>query len=78
MKKQLKGVVKSDKMKQTAVVMVTRFKVHPKYKKRIKTRRSYLVDNPLNKAKTNQKVIIESTKPISRHKHFQIIKIIKK
>jgi len=78
MKKQLKGIIKSDKMNQSAVVVVTRFRVHPKYKKRVKTNCSYLVDNPLNKAKAGQEVIIESTKPISRHKHFRITKITKK
>jgi len=76
MKKKLTGMVKSDKMTGSASVIVGRFKIHPKYKKRTKVTKSYLVDNKL-KAKAGDLVEIESTRPLSCHKHFKIIRIIK-
>jgi len=75
MKKQLTGIVKSDKMIKSAVVTISRLKIHPKYLKRIKISHSLLVHNDL-KAKTGDKVIIEETRPISCKKHFKITKII--
>jgi|APSaa5957512535_1039671.scaffolds.fasta_scaffold275642_2 small subunit ribosomal protein S17 len=76
MKKKLTGMVKKAAMEKSAVVTVDRIVVHPKYKKRTKKTRSYIVHNEL-KAKTGDRVQIEETKPISRHKRFSIIKIIK-
>jgi len=77
MKKQLIGTVKSDKMTGTANVLVTRFKVHPIYKKRFKWTKSYLADNALS-AKIGDRVVMESTKPISKRKSFKIVKTVKK
>jgi len=76
MKKRLKGIVKKAAMEKSAVVVVSRIVVHPKYKKRTKKTNSYIVHNEL-KAKAGDKVHIEEIKPMSRHKRFSIIKIIK-
>ena len=76
MKKKLTGTVKKAAMEKSAVVEVNRIVVHPKYKKRTKSTKSYMVHNLL-KAKAGDKVQIEEIKPISRHKRFSIIKIIK-
>ena len=66
------GVVVSDKMKDTIVVVVERFTKLPKYEKYVRTRKRYKVHNPGNTAKVGDKVTIEETKPISRHKRFKI------
>jgi small subunit ribosomal protein S17 len=76
MKKRLKGIVKKAAMEKSAVVVVSRIVVHPKYKKRTKRTTSYIVHNEL-KVKPGDKVEIEEIKPMSRHKHFTITKIIK-
>jgi small subunit ribosomal protein S17 len=76
MKKRLTGIVKKAAMEKSAVVVVSRIVVHPKYKKRTKKTRSYLVHN-LIKAKAGDTVNLEETKPISRRKHFTITKILK-
>lgn len=76
MKKTLTGVVKSDKMMKTAVVVVARTKTHPKYLKRTKVTKSFKVDNQI-KAKIGDRVILEETRPMSRTKNFKITKIIK-
>ncbi len=73
--KHLTGTVKSDKNLKTAIVDVVRFKVHPKYLKRIKVNKSYAVQNDLG-AKTGNRVRIEETRPISKTKRWKISKII--
>ncbi|MDD5098643.1 MAG: 30S ribosomal protein S17, partial [Candidatus Pacebacteria bacterium] len=40
-KKELKGIIVSDKMQKTAVVEVERIKEHPKYKRRFKVHKKY-------------------------------------
>jgi small subunit ribosomal protein S17 len=42
MRKQRVGVVISDRMNKTRVVLVERLKMHPKYKKYIKVRKKIL------------------------------------
>lgn len=77
MKKQLTGIVKSDKMTGTASVVVTRLKTHPLYQKKTKWTKSYLADNPI-KAKEGDEVVIESTRPLSKRKSWKIVSIKKK
>ena len=74
MKKKLTGIVKSTKMTNTASVIVTRMKTHPLYEKKTKVTKSYLADNTL-KAKEGDTVTMESTRPISKNKHFRIVSI---
>lgn len=75
MKKHVTGTVTSAKMTKTAVVDVVHFKVHPKYLKRIKVNKSYIVHNEVG-AKEGDSVRIEETRPISKNKHWQIIKVL--
>ena len=74
-RKEMKGVVVSDKMDKTAVVEVTRLVKHPKYGKFIKKNKRYKVGNPDNRFKTGQKVIIRESKPLSKDKSFIIISL---
>lgn len=76
MKKKLKGTVRSNHQEKTAVVVVDRLKVHPKYKKRIKVSKSYQVHTEI-KVEPGDKVEIEAIRPMSRHKYFKVSKIIK-
>jgi len=72
-RKQLSGVVVSDKMDKTMVVRVERFAKHPKYGKFIHTSKKYKAHDPENKFKLGDKVTIEECRPISKDKHFIII-----
>jgi len=78
MAKKLKGVVVSDTMNKTAVVLVNRYVKHPKYKKFIIKSKKIKAHDEEKKYKVGDKVIIEETKPISRSKHFKIISYIRK
>lgn len=73
-KKQLQGVVVSDKMKDTVVVEVNSFFKHKKYKKYISRSKKFMAHDAGNTKKVGDKVTIEETAPISRRKRFKIIK----
>lgn len=77
LKKQLKGLIVSDKMMKTVVVKVEKIKKHPKYKKRYQIFKKYKAHNPENKFKIGDKVIIEECRPLSKEKRWRIIKKIK-
>lgn len=71
--KVLRGVVVSDKMKDTAVVAVTRYVKHPKYQKFQKLVKRYHAHDAGNAHKEGDKVEIKSCKPISKLKRFEIV-----
>ena len=69
----LKGVVVSDKMKDTAVVLVQNYVKHPKYEKFMKKSKKYKAHNPGNTVKIGDLVVIAECRPISKDKHFIIV-----
>jgi small subunit ribosomal protein S17 len=69
----LKGVVVSDKMKDTCTVKVERYYKHPKYKKFISSSKKYLAHNPGNTKKIGDQATIEECRPISRRKRFTVV-----
>ena len=71
--KVLSGVVVSNKMKDTSVVLVNRFVKHSKYDKYIKLSKKYKAHDVGNTKQIGDKVEIKETKPISKDKHFLII-----
>ncbi len=73
-KRQLKGIIISDKMQKTVVVRVERVKQHPKYKKRYKVHKNYKVHYNEGEYKIGDKVMIEETTPISKDKKWKLIK----
>lgn len=72
-KRQLSGKVVSDKMKDTAVVLVERFVKVPKYQKYITRTKRYKAHNPGNTKKIGEKVTIEECRPMSKDKHFMVV-----
>lgn len=70
------GHVASDKMDKTIVVTVIRRYMHPKYKKYVKERLRYKVHDETNDARIGDKVIIEETRPTSRHKRWRLKEIV--
>ena len=72
----LVGKVVSDKMDKTVVVEVERIKEHPKYKKRYKVRKKYKAHDEKNQYKVGDKVIIQETRPISKHKRWKVIGLV--
>lgn len=72
-KRQLKGVVSSDKMDKTVVVTITRVKKHPKYHKYHKVSRKFKVHDGENRYKVGDEVIIQETRPMSKDKRWIVI-----
>jgi small subunit ribosomal protein S17 len=71
--RQLIGMVSSDKMNATAVVLVDTVKVHPKYHKRYKITKKYVAHNEGNAYHTGDKVVIQEIRPMSRTKRWKIV-----
>lgn len=72
-RRRMKGVVVSDKMRDTAVVRVVRYAKHPKYGKYLKIPKKYKVHDVGNACQTGDVVEIEETRPISKEKRFKIV-----
>jgi len=72
-KKQLQGIVVSDKMQKTVVVEVERIKEHPKYKRRYKVHKKYKAHDEKGEFHIGETVIIEETAPISKDKKWKVI-----
>jgi len=73
-KKTFSGVVKSVKMDRTIVVEVTRQKLHPIYMKKYVTSHKFKVDSNDEKYEIGQLVKFCETRPISKEKHFKVVK----
>jgi len=73
-KKQIAGVVLSNKMKKTVVVKTERIKEHPRYKKRYKVHKKYKAHDESGECKVGDKVIIEECRPMSKEKRWKVIK----
>ena len=71
--KRFKGVVVSDKMKDSVVVEVESFKKHTRYAKFVKSVKKYMAHDAENKHEIGDKVVIEETRPISKRKKFKVI-----
>ena len=71
-KKIFSGVIVSDKMKDTIVVLIETYKKHPKYGKFIKHKKKFKAHDAGNTKKIGDKVDIVETKPISKDKKFMV------
>ena len=71
--KELRGVVVSNAMDKTAVVSVTTFKTHPKYKKKYKSSKKYKVHDEKNVCEVGEEVRFVSSKPMSKNKTFVLV-----
>lgn len=69
----LRGTVVSTKMQDTITVAVERYVKHPKYKKYMRRTKKYLVHDKGNTAVMGDTVEIRETRPISRHKRFELL-----
>ena len=74
MKKQLTGIVISNKMQKTVVVEVERLKEHPKYKRRFRVHKKYKAHAEIGEYQVGDRVIIEECRPISKEKHWRVIR----
>ncbi|TSC97360.1 MAG: small subunit ribosomal protein S17 [Candidatus Berkelbacteria bacterium Licking1014_2] len=71
---ELTGRVISDKMTGTVKVAVNSLFRHPLYKRQVNKTKKYLADCQKVAAKTDDLVVIVVTRPLSKQKHWQVIK----
>lgn len=74
--KSMVGKVISDKMDKTVVVSVERTVKHPVYGKYIRRTSKFFVHDPENSCKAGDRIRIAETRPISRHKRWQIVEVL--
>jgi len=71
-KRTLLGVVISDKMDKTCVVLLKRTTTHPFYKKIMKKYTKVKVHDEKNRSKIGDRVKIVETRPLSKEKHWKL------
>lgn len=72
-KQQMTGLVISDKMDKTVVVKVDMRKRHDKYKKSYTVSKKFKAHDEANEFHKGDRVVIESTRPISKDKKFKVL-----
>ncbi len=76
--KVLTGVVVSDKMDKTVVVLVNRLIKHPVYKKYVRRRAKFMAHDEQNSARMGDTVEIIQSRPLSRLKRWRLTKIVER
>jgi small subunit ribosomal protein S17 len=72
------GVVVSDKMDKTVVVMVERLVQHAKYKKYLRRRTKVKAHDEQNRCGVGDRVLIAETRPLSRDKRWSVRAVLEK
>lgn len=77
-KKTKVGVVVSDKMDSTIVVLTERLYKHKLYGKFLRRNEKYMADDPQEVAGMGDRVLIEECRPMSKNKRWRIREVIEK
>jgi small subunit ribosomal protein S17 len=77
-KRKLVGIITSDKMNKTRVVLVERRVSHGKYGKYLTKRTKFKAHDEKNEYKTGDKVEIIESRPLSRDKRWRIEKLLER
>ncbi len=77
-KKQLVGIVVSDKMEKSVVVLVERIVKHRLYQKYVRRRTRFAVHDENNACSVGDKVLITESRPISKTKKWRVSEIVEK
>jgi small subunit ribosomal protein S17 len=73
-----KGLVVSDKMDKTVVIIVHTYKMHPKYKKRYRISKKFHAHDPNNQFKIGDEITVYETRPLSKLKRWTVEEPVKK
>ncbi len=72
------GTVVSDKNEKTITVLVTTYKKHPLYGKRVISSKKFRAHDEKNEAKTGDVVKITECRPLSATKRFRLVEIVER
>ena len=77
-KKRRTGVVVSNKMDKTVVVVTDRMTRHPLYLKYIKKRVKFKAHDEVNACQIGDTVLVEETRPLSKDKCWRVVEVVQK
>ncbi len=77
-RKEFTGTVISDKMQKTVIVRVLQMGKHPKYSRISRSYIKFKTHDEQGIAKLGDIIEIEETRPLSKDKHFRVLKVVKK
>ena len=73
---ELVGKVVSAKCDKTITVLVETYKNHPLYGKRVQYSKKYVAHDENNVAKEGDTVRIAATRPLSKTKRYELVKVV--
>ena len=77
-KREIQGVVVSNGAEKSALVLVERRVMHPRYHKTVKRFKKYLVHDEKNELTIGDQVIAIECRPLSKRKSFRLKTVVKK
>ncbi len=78
MNKTQEGVVVSDKMLKTRVILIERVYRHPRYERVVRRSKRLKVHDEGNASKVGDRVLIEETRPLSKEKRWTIRQVLER
>ena len=78
LRKERIGVVVSNKMDKSIVILVERKVKHPKYGKFVKKSTKFMAHDEKNEANIGDTVRIMETRPLSKNKCWRLVEIVEK
>ena len=78
LRKERVGVVVSNKMDKSVVIMVERKVKHPKYGKFVKKSSKFMAHDEKNECNIGDTVRIMETRPLSKNKCWRLVEIVEK
>lgn len=78
MRRQLIGIVVSNKMEKTIVVLAERLVKHQMYHKFVRRRAKFAAHDARNECQIGDKVLITESRPISKNKRWLVSAILEK
>jgi small subunit ribosomal protein S17 len=72
------GIVVSNAMDKTVVVVVKRTVRHSRYRKYLKTSTKYLAHDERNEASVGDRVVISESRPLSKRKRWRLRTIVER
>ena len=77
-RKIIQGVVSSDKMDKSRVVVVERQVKHPLYKKYVKKTSKFMAHDEQNDSHIGDTVRIMETRPLSKNKRWRLVEVVER
>ena len=77
-RKSIIGIVASDKMDKSRVIIVERNIMHPLYKKYVKKTSKFMAHDETNESHIGDTVRLMETRPLSKNKRWRLVEIIER